>query len=302
MPYFLGQPVPLTFPLTDAWGQLVNAAVTPPVVTVTLPDGTTAAPSVSNPGTGIYSATYKTTQAGHHLVAWTCADSAYPGGLEDDFDVRPLGSTDVLQFADALATLSLPAGLAESNPGMASEVREFSSAITSWLEWYCGPIVQQTVTEELKAGGLVIQLSKVPVLDLVAWTAVPAQLQGYPGFVLANANGGPMFPVEVFGVAYPLDQLYVSQSQGWVRHTSALPFYFGPFLWQYAAGYTSIPYGITYAARVLLRHLWGLERGGSGGAGLGASDEEMTPGPMGFMVPNRLIEALAPFGEPAAIA
>lgn len=299
MPYYQGQPVPLVFTLTNAAGNPVNAVSTQPVVTIKLPDSTTATPAVTSAGTGVYTATYDTTKPGHHTVAWVCADATNPGGYSDAFDVWPLGSTNVLEFADAKKTLSLSAAVTTYD----QQVQEYSAAITDWLEWYCGPIVQQTVVEQLRVGGLTVQLSKPPVLSLTAWTTIPAPLAGASGFSVASANSGPMFPAMVYGVTYPLNQLVVDQTRGIVRHTSGLPFYYGPFFWQYQAGFTVIPYTITYAARVLLRHLWGLERGGAGGAGgLGAADEESTPGPMGFMVPNRLIEALVPYEIPAAIA
>ena len=95
MVYFLGGPVPLTFTLTDASGNPVNAVSTQPVLTLTLPDQTTTTPAVSNTGTGIYTATYKTTEVGHHLVSWTCADATYPGGYGDEFDVWSTTSTNV---------------------------------------------------------------------------------------------------------------------------------------------------------------------------------------------------------------
>jgi hypothetical protein len=293
----MGQPVPLTFTLTSTSGTPVNAISVPPVVTVTLPDGTTATPAVSNTGTGVYTATYLTTEVGRHTVAWVCADPTYPGAGADQFDSWSTASTDVLQFSDAKATISIPL----ANTLYDLEIAEYLAAITSWLEWYCGPIVQQTVIEELRVGGLSVQLSKPPVLGLVQWATVPVPLQGTTATV-SMANGGPMFPVMTYGVAYPMNELTADPVKGIVRNNAGLPFYYGPYYWQYLAGYTVIPYAITYAARVLLRHLWALERGGAGGAGLGAADEEVTPGPMGFMVPSRLLEALAPYQIPAAIA
>ena len=297
MPYYQGQPVALTFTLTDASGSPQNAVVTQPVVTVTLPDLTTATPAVTNIGTGLYSATYKTTEAGHHEIDWACADATYPGAYSDRFDVWPLTDTGVLQFADAKSTLSIAA----ANTAYDAEIQEYNAAITAWVEWFCGPVVQQTVTETIRVGGLVVQLSKPPVLSLVAWTSVPPEFS-YDTTRVVPAPPSPMFPVMVYGVTYPLSQLFCDPAKGWVRQTSGLPFYYGPYLWQYTAGYTMIPTAITYAARVILRHLFGLERGGASGAGLGAADEETSMTPFGFAVPNRAIEMLAPYQLPAAMA
>ena len=297
MPIYLGQPVPLAFTLTDANGNPVNAVATQPVVTVTLPDLTTATPTVSNTGTGLYQAVFKTTEAGHHTVAWSCTDATYPGGYADEFDVWSLASTDVLSLLDAKGILSI----APSNTTYDDLVQKVNTSITEWLEWYCGKIVPATVVETLRVGGLTVQLSQPPVTQLVAWTSVPPQFAADTSRVVPTPPS-PMFPVMVYGVTYPLSQLFVDPVRGWVRHTSGLPFYYGPYLWQYAAGFSTIPYGIRYAADVTLRHLYGLERGGAGVAAAGGADAETTETPFGFAVPNRAIEALAPHQLPAAIA
>ena len=295
MPIYLGNPVPLTWTLTNAAGAGVEAVATQPVVTVTQPDGTTQTPAVI-PGIP-YTATFNTTQAGRHTVAWVCADATYPGGYADEFDVWSLTSTNVLSFLDAKGILNIPA----ANTTWDDLIQKLNASITEWLEWYCGKIVPATVIESLEVGGLTVQLSYPPVNELVAWTSVPAQFQ-YDLTRVVPTPPSPMFPVMVYGVTYPLSQLYVDPAKGWVRHTSGIPFYYGPFLWQYTAGSAVVPYGIRYAADVTLRHLFGLERGGAGVAAAGGADAETTETPFGFAVPNRAIEALAPHQLPAAIA
>jgi hypothetical protein len=297
MPVYVGNPVPLTFTLPNAAGAPVNAVATQPVVTVTLPDLTTATPAVSNTGPGVYTATWNTTQAGHHTVAWVCADATNPGGYADEFDVWSLTSSNVLSLSDAKGIL----GISPSNTTFDDLVQKVNGSITAWLEWYCGAIVPQTVTERLRAGGLTVQLSRPPVNSLVAWSSVPPQFSADTSRVVP-APPSPMFPVLVYGVTYPLAQLYADVKTGIVEHTSGLPFYYGPYLWQYTAGFSLIPAGIRLAGSVVLRHLYGLERGGAGVAAAGAADEETTMTPFGFAVPNRAIEILAPFENPAAMA
>lgn len=297
MVYYVGAPVPLTFTLTDKAGNPADAVATQPVLTITRPDLTTVTPSVAHSGTGIYTAAYDTTQAGHHLVSWTCADATYPGGYADEFDVWSLTSSNVLSQADAKAVLSI----APANTAYDDLVAKVNGSITSWLEWYCGAIVPQEVQESIRVGGLVTQLSKPPVINLLAWQSIPAGLANTTA-TLAQANGGPMFPVMVYGVAYPLNQLYFDTRKGWVRNTSGLPFYYGPYIWRYQAGYEVIPQPVRYAAMVTLRHLFALERGGAGVAAAGMADEETTATPFGFSVPNRAIEQLADFQNPAAFA
>ena len=300
MVYYTGMPVPLAFTLVDQNGTPVDPAVTQPVVTVTLPDGTTATPTVTHTGTGTFTAVYNTTEAGHHLIAWACTDATHPGAFADEFDVWSTTSTNVLSQADAKAVLSIAA----SNTSYDDLVQKVNASVTSWLEWYCGTIVPATVTETLRVGGLVVQLSRPPVNSLVAWTSVPSQFSADTSRVVP-APPSPMFPVMVFGVTYPLSQLYADPQKGTVRHTSGLPFYYGPFIWQYTAGYTTVPYAIRLAGSITLRHLYGFERGGAAVAAAGstAGADEMTQmTPFGFAVPNRAIELLAPYQNPAAIA
>jgi hypothetical protein len=297
VPIYQGQPVPLTFTLTTATGVLVDPSVTQPVLTITLPDTTTVLPAVTHVSTGLFTATYNTTQAGRHTVAWTCADATHPGGYADEFDVWSLTSTNVLSFLDAKAILNIP----PANTTWDDLIQKVNASITEWLEWYCGAIVPKTIVEELKVGGLSVQLSWPPVNSLIAWTSVPPQFSADTSRVVP-APPSPMFPVMVYGVTYPLSQLYADPEKGLVRHTSGLPFYYGPYLWQYSCGYAIVPYAIRYAADVTLRHLFGLERGGAGGAAVAGADEMTTETPFGFAVPNRAIEALAPHQLPAAIA
>lgn len=300
MPIYQGQPVPLTFPLTDAGGNPVDAVAIQPVLTVTLPDLTTVTPAVTHAGTGRYTAVYKTVQAGHHLVSWSCTDATYPGGYADEFDVWSLTSTNVLSLADAKGILNI----APSNTVFDDLVQKVNGSVTSWLEWYCGAIVPQTVVEELRVGGLVVQLSQPNNAALLAWTAVPPQFSADTSRVVPTPPS-PMFPVMVYGVTYPLAQLYCDPVKGTVRHTSGLPFYYGPYLWRYSTGLPLIPQPIRLAASIILRHLYGFERGGAGVAAAGAAagaDEETTMTPFGFAVPNRAIEVLADFQAPAAIA
>jgi hypothetical protein len=297
--YYQGQPVPLTFVLTDKNGNPVQAAATPPIVTTTLPDGTTQTPPVTYSGTPAsgYTATGPSTQPGHYLATWVCTDSTYPGALTDSYNIRGLSEVSILSFADAKRILRIdPADTSEDD-----FIAEFNPAVTSIVEWYCGPVLRQAVTERLPAGGLAIQLSLPPVISLTAWTTVPPGL-ATAGIAIPDPPS-PMFPTRVFGVSYPLSQLYADPKLGIVTHTSGLPFYYGEYLWSYLAGRPVIPDCLLYASRAMLKHLYGIERGGAGGtASLGNADEETTMTPLGFAIPNRMLEMMTPEKLPAAIA
>ena len=285
MPYYERDPVPLTFTLRDAGGNPVLAQSTQPVVTVTQPDQTTASPAVTTAGNR-YTATGPSLQAGHYQVSWSCADVTSPGGFTDAYDVRPMTETSLLSFAECKRALRI-------DPDDASEddfIDEFARATTDIVEWWCGPVNVQPVTERLPAGGLAIQLSKPPVISLTAWTQVPAALAG-AGIAVPNPPS-PMFPTRVFGVSYPLTQLYADPQLGVVTHTSGLPFYYGEYIWSYTAGRPVTPECVQSGFRAILKHVFGMERGGRGSAALGTG-EATTLTPVGYAVPNRALQLMA---------
>jgi hypothetical protein len=296
-PWFAGAQVPVPpFLLTDTTGAPQNAVggLSRVTATVYLPDGTTVTPAVTNPSTGTYAAVYTSTQAGHHTVVWISIDATYPGTFSDSFEVQPQQDATIVSLAEAKEILHQTASTAND-----AKIQGYNAAATNWIEWHCGPVVVQTVVERLPVGGLVVQLSKLPLISLTAWTTIPAQLA--TAGIVVPSPASPMFPTRMFGVSYPLSQLYADPVLGTVTHTSGLPFYYGEYLWQYQAGRPVIPAGIYEAAKIVLKQLWMVEAAGTG-TGTGTGDEETTMTPMGFAVPNRAIELLAPFAEPAAIA
>jgi hypothetical protein len=298
VPYYIGSPVLLTFTLTDKNGQPVQAASSPPVCTVTLPDETTATPAVLfDTGQIQYQAIGPSALGGHYLVSWECTDTTYPGGSTDSYDISPEIENSILSLTDARRALRI------TDDSEDDFIAEFSRSVTDVVEWHCGPVLQQTVVEELRVGGLNVQLSKPPVLSLTAWTSVPPQFSADTSRTVPTPPS-PMFPVMVYGVTYPLSQLYCDPEKGIVNHTSGLPFYYGPFLWQYQAGRVVVPESLRTGAKAILKHIYGLERGGQASqASLAAAgDEETTETPFGFAVPNRALEIMASQIIPAAFA
>ena len=68
MAYDLGDVATLAVQIKDSTGTLANAGAL--AATITLPDGTTTTPTVSNPSTGNYQISYITTQLGRHGIRW----------------------------------------------------------------------------------------------------------------------------------------------------------------------------------------------------------------------------------------
>jgi hypothetical protein len=300
-PWYVGVQVPLAYTLTDSSGnpQDASGGTGTVVATVTLPDLTTSPPAVSRTGLGNYAANYTTTQTGHHFVTWAVPGTV-PGSYTDTFEVQPPLDTTIVSLAEAKEILKL-GSTAQFDP----VVQGYNSAITEWVQYVCGPVVQQAVAEVLPADGLVVALSQFPVLSLTSWVSPPSWLaaSGIPVPVPAS----PMFPMRVYGITYPTAALSLDPKRGLVRHQAGLPFIFGDYVWQYQAGRPVIPNGIYEACKIALKHVYAVERGGQAGgtqAAYGESEAAAVPTGFGFSVPNRAIQLLQPSSGPqrAAIA
>jgi hypothetical protein len=286
-PWYQGAQVPLSFLLTDTLGNPQSATLLSSVTcTVTLPDGTTASPAVSTPALGTYAAKYTSAQAGHHVVSWVCTDATYPGAFGDTFEVQALPDPTIVSLAEAKQILHLTA-----TTEFDSIIQGYNAAVTDWIDYACGPVVQRTVVERLPSRGIMQALSKPPVLALLPWTTFPPGMSAL-GIALP-VPASPMFPTMVFGITYPLAQLYADPKTGIVTHTSGLPFIYGSYMWQYQAGRLVIPAGIYEAAKITLEHLFMVERGGADSAATAGEDTTYLPG-FGFAVPNRALTLLQP--------
>lgn len=294
-PWFPGTPVPLAFLLTDSTGTPRDAALLASVTcVVTLPDGTTASPPVTHSGavgSGMYVAVYTSAQPGHHTFTFTCADPTYPAAFGDSFEVQPLPDATIVSLAEAKEILHLTGTTAYD-----AKIQGYNAAVTNVIEYWCGPVIVATISERLPARGVMQALSKPPVIALVPWTTTPPALAS--SGIAVPSPPSPMYPVMFWGVPYPATQLFVDQKRGIVTHTSGLPFIYGSYVWQYTAGRPVIPGCIYEASKIILKHLYMVE---GGGTGTGTGDEKTTvPTPFGFAVPNRAYQLLGGGGELAA--
>ncbi|WP_236241160.1 hypothetical protein [Streptomyces sp. CC228A] len=272
MPYDLGATVRLTAECRDPDGTLTTAATA--VVTVTLPDGTTATPTVSETSTGVYEAEHVTTAAGRHTVRWVWTGPA--AAYTDVLDVRPEAPPAVISLADARAHLNLT-GTRDDD-----EVRYWNTVATRVVEYYVGPVVVRTVVEQhtLRSVPTVV-LRRTPVLELTAVDPVLTAGSGY--------DPGDLGVDTATGEVYRLDG---GRLTGRLRFT-------------YTAGRTVIGENITGAARIILEHLWRTQRagrrGGLAGGGEDYSVTEPIPG-LGYAVPNRALQLLEPDRLPPGVA
>jgi hypothetical protein len=301
-PYDLSSAIPVTdiqLTLTDSSGNPANGSGV--TLTLTLPDNSTATPTVANPSTGTYrlNAPYVPAQAGHYLWTWTWTGT-FTASSEtvDSFEVRASPDPTIVSLAEAKEILKLT-GVSTYD----QQIRGFSQAVTEWIEYTVGPVVTQQVTEVVRAQGTVLVLSKAPIrTDLGTVFSSANRRDG------STTNGiVSIQPLLTYGFAYDLSQLLVDPQRGLVRQYAGLPWFysgdpFGQHSITYWAGRAVVPFGIYEAAKIALKHVWAVERGGVSSGAVAYGESETTVTGYGFAVPNRAIELLTPHSGSASRA
>lgn len=271
VPFDLGATARLTAECRHPGGTLTTAGTA--TVTITLPDGTSVSPAATETTPlGTYTAHYVTTTVGRHTVRWVFTSPAH--AYTDTFDVAPVQSTALLSLADAKRHLNLTSS-ADDN-----EVRTWIDATTEAVEWFVGPVVVRSVTEDHVASSpTLLALRQVPVLEL---TTVAGVLTG--------------------GTTYSVDTLSLDGASGIVRRLDGSSFT-GPLRVTYRAGRRVVPPVVTAAARIILQHLWRTQQG-PGRPQLGVGDFDVTepiPG-LGYAIPHRAMQLLSPHQLPPGVA
>lgn len=269
MPYDLGATARLNAECRDPGGTLTTASSV--VVTVTLPDGTTASPAPDETDTGRYRVDYPTTAPGRHVIRWVFTG---PGdAYTDSFDVREAAPPGIISLADAKTYLRIT-GTADDD-----ELRSWIESITSGIEGYCGPVVVRTTTSRIDAGrAQAVALPAIPVIALVSVT-----------------------PVLTGGTAYDVDDLDLNPDTGIVQRLDG-GLLVGALLFVYRVGRPVIPAALTSAARIILRHLW-QTRQGPQRPNLGTGDFDVNEPVQGFgyAIPNRALQLMEPYRLPPGV-
>lgn len=275
--YDVGDAVALSFTVTDSTG--APAAAGTVVLTVTLPDGSTATPAVTNPTLGTYVAAYATTQSGLHRVSWV-ATGANARSTSDVFQVAATDPGFILSLAQARSAL----GIAATVTAKDEDLRTFLAGITPIIEDIVGPVVARTRDEWHDGGAATIKTLFSPLISVTAVTEsygpVTRTLTAQP------LNGGPF---DSYGFTVDLETGLLTRRIAGRAGT----FRAGRqnVRVQYVAGRSVIPQNIVLAARRLVRHLWQSEQQGLR-PDMG-SPEAMAVTPSGYAVPRAVIELCA---------
>jgi hypothetical protein len=268
--YDLGDTVTLTIAATDATGAPVNAGAV--VCTITLPDSSTATPTVGNPATGSYTVSYPTTLAGMHLVRWV-GTGANAFAQTDTFNVAAIPDAAFLSLADAKKQLNSTTTVNDD------ELRLYVEAACDEVEQWVGPIARRQITSEF--------------VDLMGRTVFnELTTAGTRAFVLRNR---PVISIDTVvsailaGVTYTPTDFYVDTNTGIVRRYDGGSI-FGPLLVTYTVGRPVVPAWATLAAGIITQHLWKTQRGPARRPG-SSDDQQLVPG-IGFMIPGMAAELL----------
>lgn len=272
MAFDLGDPVPLAVNIRNAAGVLTNATTV--TLTITLPDGSTTSPAVTNPPTvtGVYTYDYATVQAGRHLVRWVSTGPA--AAFTDTFDVD-LVASGIVSLADLKSHLNITTTTHDE------ELRLYIDAATEAVERIVGPVARRTVVETVPSGAGAFYLSTVPVISLTSL------IGAYGNTTETLATGS----------------LYVDGNTGYVAPGYTTSISYSTLTATYIAGRAIVPASIRLATMLIAGHLWQTQRGPGGGPpSLQSGGEDLLPPGYSFAIPRRAEELLSPYRLAPAIA
>jgi hypothetical protein len=264
---------PIAFDVLDAAGALTHASTV--TLTVTLPDGTTATPAITDATvTGQYRLAYQTTIPGRYTAH--AATTGPVTSWDDEWDAAATPWPAMVNLADAKTQLNMdPASHAADD-----ELRDFIAAATGAAEAYKHEvIVRRTITDELEFRSYgyygysgYIQRFRVRSVPVISLTSV------------ASWDGS---------ITWDVTQMRARPS-GLVRVMAGPPVT-GLADITYIAGYQAIPANYKRGTLVILQHLWETQRGpGTAASGVIGSEEHWRQPGEFFSVPDKAKELLGP--------
>jgi hypothetical protein len=279
MVYDLGDVAYLNWATVDKNG--AAADVTTAVVTITLPDGTSATPSVTHGVTGAYSASYTPSQQGRHLVRWL-GTGTNPQAYTDEFTVRDLTTLPVVSYDSVLAHLNIPAASANEE-----EVRRFIDAAQDLAENYVGAVLgRRTYVEYYDGNTDVIRLNNPRAIS-VSEVIENGTTLGTGDYKL-DSTGQRLHRLTATSLTQSTSVAYGY----WATGVNAVKV-------TYTAGYAITPPAIQQGVLEIVRHLWQTQRGAVSvmsrtGA---ASGDDFYPAST-YSLPRRAMELLDPASLP----
>lgn len=271
----LGDTVALTFTVKDTTGALADDPSA--AVTITLPDGSTAAPAVSHAGTGTYNASYVPTQAGRHVVRWTSTGAGTATAYTDVFNVSAADPGMIVGLAEARTAVGLPTAATAKD----DVLRGYIATATPLMEDLCGPILSRTVTDTHDGGGLV-RLMWAPVISV---TSVKESYGNFTRTLTEQPLDGATF--DAYG--YTVDLTTGILTRRISGRAGAFPPGRRNVLVTYKAGRAVIGENLIRATQRLIRWLWEPEQGATRPDVNSSDTTVMSRTPSGYTIPRDVI-------------
>lgn len=277
-------------------GDLYAASYTAPatatvVLTVTAPDGTTSTPSVVTALAPVYTSSVPATQVGAYLLTWT-ASGAATDVFTDQFTVVA-ASLQLISYADVCDQLNI----STTDTTTTARLRRYIQSATDVVQNITGPILPTSKTSYFNGGHSSLTLPYrwvKSITSVVEWwggTTIYTLTAQTPGSAMGTYN-----------------YMWDTATNTLTRLAGGFPTNFFPLensvTVTYLAGMTTIPQVITDATGELIRHWWqnGQQpRSVSFTNPTGLGDDTGTITVMGYAVPNRVNEMLAPYARRPAI-
>lgn len=275
--YDLGDVVALGVKITDANGALANATTVG--CTITLPDGTTATPTVVNTSTGIYDVNYAAPMYGRYAVRWV-ATGNNASAYADEFVVRNYADLGIVSLDEVKQHLNIPS----SNTTNDEEIRRFIDAASDLAENYVGCVLgRQTFLNEKYSGNTdIIRLNNPRAINIISvyengvLLDPAAYVLDYTGQRLTRVTTGSLSGPNYFGIWAPGAQNIVVS---------------------YVAGFVNPPPAAKQGVLEIIRHLWQTQRGPSSVLGRQQSGDEFASTST-YSLPRRAMELLDPVSLP----
>ena len=276
--YDLGDVAAIGVSIRDSNGNLANAtAVT---CTITLPDGTSSTPTVTNSGTGLYDVSYVPTQQGRHVVRWV-ATGTNASAFTDEFTVRDLTTLPVVSYASVLEHLNIPAASANQE-----EIRRFVDAAQDLAENYVGAVLgRRTITDELYDGNVDhLRLRNPRAISIVSVYEQGTLLDSSQYEI--DPTGQRLYRLTTSSLSSTAFGAYGYWAAG-VNSVKVT----------YVAGFAVTPPAVQQGVLEIVRHLWQTQRGVTNVMSRTGSGDDFYTAPT-YSLPRRAMELLDPASLP----
>lgn len=262
----------------------------PAQLVVTDPTGTATMPPPVTAVAGTYSATFRTSLPGLHQVRWS-TQGAVGAVFEDVFEVRPAVPTALVSIKDAREWLRLRSTDTSDDLKIQSIIEAASRLVVN----ITGPIQSTSFTEWFDGGVPTIVLAHPPIISIVR----VVEYYGQSTFVLSEQPLGSQTSAFAFTVDYTTGQLTRRTIGG-----DAALFVQGDknIAVTYTAGRMIVPENVQLATKELVRHLYQNTQVQGRSKLASTGDDGYGEVPIGFAVPNFVVQMLHPDRRAPGIA